>query len=157
MKNNTYFWIFNFLLMLLIISCKNDFNVFYKQMINEKETVFLEHPDYSSSLNDVYMKIYKMGKENNYKLLEFAINDNPTNWLTTFSYIPLTDGDLAISLIIDINEISDEDFFLLMPLEIRKEYEKNGVLVFWNWIHEDISNRKYVITQLKNILNLYKN
>ena len=123
-------------------------------MINEKETVMLEHLDYSSSLNDAYAKILKMGKENNNKLLKLAINENSTNWITDFSYRPLTDGDLAISLIIDINEITDEDFYLLMPLEIRNEYEKNGVVVFWDWIHEGVYNRKYVINQLEVLMNL---
>ena len=62
-------------------------------MINEKETVFLEHHDYSSSVNDRYMKICKMGKENNEALLKLAINENPTNWITCLSYRSLTDGD----------------------------------------------------------------
>ena len=122
-------------------------------MINEKETVMLTHSDYSSSLNDAYAKILKMGKKNNIRLLELAINENSTNWITDFSYRPLTDGDLAISLIIDINEISDENFYLLLPIEIRNEYEKNGAVVFWDWIHEGISNREYVISQLENLMN----
>ena len=40
-----------------------------------------------------------------------------------------------------------------MPLEIRKEYEKIGVVVFWDWIHESVSNREYVINQLENLIN----
>ena len=91
------------------------------------------------------------GANNN--LVELAINENPTNWLTDFSYRPITDGDLAISLLIDINEISDEEFYLLMPLELRNEYDKNGVVVFWDWIHENVINRKYVINQLIKIIN----
>jgi hypothetical protein len=59
---------------------------------------------------------------------------------------------LAISLLVDINEISDEDFYYLMPLEIGKEYDKNGVFVFWDWIHENKNNRLYVINQLKKII-----
>ena len=86
-------------------------------------------------------------KENNNNLFELAINENPTNWLTNFSYRPITDGDLAISLLIDINEISDEEFYLLMPLELRNEYDKNGVVVFLDWIHEN------VINQLIKIIN----
>lgn len=153
MKNNTSFLIFIFFLGVFFISCKNDFDILYKQMINEKETVLFEHSDYSS-LNDAYMKICKMGKENNNNLLELAINENSTNWVTDFSYRPLTDGDLAISLIIDINEIRDEDFYLLMPLEVRNEYEKNGVVVFWDCIHEGGANREYVIDQLEKLMNL---
>lgn len=122
-------------------------------MINEKQTVFLEHSDYSSSVNNLYLKICKMGKKNNDRLLELAINENKTNWITNFSYQPLTDGDLAISLLIDINEISDVDFKFLMPSDIRDEYEEEGGRVFWDWIHEDIANRKYVITQLKKLIN----
>lgn len=155
MKNNTSFLIFIFFLGIFFISCKNDFDILYKQMINEKETVLLEHSDYSSSLNDAYMKICKMGKGNNNNLLELAINENSTNWVTDFSYRPLTDGDLAISLIIDINEISDEDFYLLMPLEVRNEYEKNGVVAFWDWIHEGVANREYVINQLEKLMNFW--
>lgn len=86
MKNNTSFLIFIFFLGVFFISCKNDFDILYKQMINEKETVLLEHSDYSSLLNDAYMKICKMGKENNNNLLELAINENSTNWVTDFSY-----------------------------------------------------------------------
>lgn len=153
MKNKIYFLTFIFFFGVIFISCKNDFDTLYQQMINEKETVFLEHHDYSSSVNDRYMKICKMGKGNNEALLKLAINENPTNWITCLSYRSLTDGDLAISLIIDINEINDEDFCLLMPLEIRKEYEKIGVVVFWDWIHESVSNREYVINQLENLIN----
>lgn len=153
MKNKKYFWIILFFVGLIFISCKKDFDSLYKQMIKEEKNVFLEHPDYSSSINDAYMKIYKMGKENNNNLVELAINENPTNWLTDFSYRPITDGDLAISLLIDINEISDEEFYLLMPLELRNEYDKNGVVVFWDWIHENVINRKYVINQLIKIIN----
>lgn len=154
MKNNRCFMIFIFFFGVIFISCKNDFDILYKQMINEKETVTLIHSDYSSSLNVEYAKILKMGKENNAKLLKLAINENSTNWITNISYRPLTDGDLAISLIIDINKISDEDFYLLMPLEIKNEYEKNGAVVFWDWIHEGISNREYVINQLEILTNL---
>ncbi len=145
--------IFIFFFGVIFISCKNDFDSLYKQMINEKETVTLINSDYSSSLNVAYAKILKMGKENNDKLLKLAINENSTNWITNFSYRPLTDGDLAISLIIDINKISDEDFYLLMPSEIKNEYEKNGVVVFWDWIHEEVSNREYVINQLEILTN----
>lgn len=153
MKNNICFMIFIFFFGVIFISCKNDFDSLYKQMINEKETVTLINSDYSSSLNVAYAKILKMGKENNDKLLKLAINENSTNWITNFSYRPLTDGDLAISLIIDINKISDEDFYLLMPSEIKNEYEKNGVVVFWDWIHEEVSNREYVINQLEILTN----
>lgn len=146
--------IFIFFFGVIFISCKNDFDSLYKQMINEKETVTLINSDYSSSLNVAYAKILKMGKENNDKLLKLAINENSTNWITNISYQPLTDGDLAISLIIDINKISDEDFYLLMPSEIKNEYEKKGVVVFWDWIHEGVSNREYVINQLEILTNL---
>lgn len=34
-----------------------------------------------------------------------------------------------------------------MPLELRNEYDKNGVVVFLDWIHEN------VINQLIKIIN----
>lgn len=154
MKNNRWFTIFILFFGAIFISCKNDFDILYEQMINERETVMLMHSDYSSSLNASYAKIMKLGKENNDKLLKLAINENSTKWITNVSYRPLTDGDLAISLIIDINEISDEDFYLLMPVEVKNEYEKNGAVVFWDWIHEGLSNREYVINQLEVLINL---
>lgn len=153
MKNKRCFTVFIFFFGVIFIGCNNNFSDLYKKMINEKQTVFLEHSDYSSSVNKLYLKICKMGKKNNDRLLELAINENKTNWITNFSYQPLTDGDLAISLLIDINEISDVDFKFLMPSDIRDEYEEEGGRIFWDWIHEDIANRKYVIIQLKKIIN----
>lgn len=41
-----------------------------------------------------------------------------------------------------------------MPLEVRNEYEKNGVVVFLDWIHEGGANREYVIDQLEKLMNL---
>ena len=151
MKNNNYMWSL-FLFVLFLVSCKQDFDVLFNQMINEEKIVILEHPDYSSVINNAYIKIYKLGKKNNKKLLELAINENSTTWVTNIIERPLTDGDLAISLLVDINEISDADFYYLMPLEIGKEYDKNGVFVFWDWIHENKNNRLYVINQLKKII-----
>lgn len=98
------------------------------------------------------MKICKMGKVNNDKLLDLAINDGITDWRTAYSHRVLTKGGLAISLLIDINKIDDEDFYLLMPRELRDSYQKNGVVIWWNWIHENVENRKFVINQLRRML-----
>lgn len=153
MNNNIIYSLFLFLLLILFSSCKDSFNNAYNNLIEEKDFIVLEHPDYSSQLNKYYEKIYKMGKKNNNKLLDLAIDETPTNWRTSYSYRILTKGDLAISLLIDINKIDDDKFYLLMPADLRIDYEKNGVVVWWDWIHKDIMNRKFVINQLKAFLS----
>jgi hypothetical protein len=37
-------------------------------------------------------------------------------------------------------------------LNFHNQYDKNGVFVFWDWIHENKNNRLYVINQLKKII-----
>ena len=47
-------------------------------------------------------------------------------------------------------------FLCLLCYTKSKEYDKNGVFVFWDWIHENKNNRLYVINQLKKNNNVSK-
>ena len=67
---------------------------------------------------------------------------------------PLTDGDIALCLLLDINLFGDEVFIdKLVHPDIKKKYLDNGAQVWWKWIHSNTENRKWIIGEIKNLID----
>lgn len=144
---------------LIFISCENNsFSFLFSKLVdlNDSEILYSYNTYNEENKNKYYKKIYKQGKKNNENLIEKALSVKETNWIAVMYPINLTEGDIAISLLLDINSINDTDFLKLMPRELVSSYKNSGTIVWWNWIHESINNRVYVVEQLKDELKILK-
>jgi len=104
--------------------------------------------------NEYQDKLYQMGKKVNTFLLEKAKGTNITKYFIPNIVCPLSDGDVAIALFIDINKIDDNVFIsTLVNEEIKEEYNTIGASIWWNWLHRNIKNREWIIARLKEIEN----
>ncbi len=144
------------LLSLIFFSCSNDsFEDLFEKLTSNTEIKEISFScNLDSDMDVFYKKIVRQGEKNNSKLMELSLSEVPTNWITPLNSCKLTKGDLAISILLDVNEIDDSKFELLIPDSIKEDYQKNGVRAWWDWIHSDIENRKYVVNQLKHIIGL---
>jgi hypothetical protein len=94
--------------------------------------------------NKYYKKIYKKGKTINTYLLGKTYSEKETNWYNYPFYFNMMEGDIAINLLLEINEV---DFYKIIPLEILDEYNKNGARIWWDYLHK---NREKIIELIKN-------
>lgn len=141
------------LLLLILGSCAKNAEFYFEKMLTtpKLEAGQTYCPLYSYDLhtgteNYYQDKLFKMGTAINSFLLEKAKGNAPTNYMIENIVCPLTDGDIAIDLLLDINLISDNVFAEeLVPDSIKEEYRNNGASVWWEWIHESASNRAWVI------------
>ena len=135
-----------------LISCKSFENRF-NQLVKIEEPDFLDSVDlYGPTDSKLYMALYSEGKKNNQVLLQKAISTNKTNWYIRHIHIQLTDGDVALCLLLDINFISDSDFYELIPDFLIEEYKGNSARVWWDWVQSDINNRKWLVSKLASKL-----
>ena len=136
----------------ILVSCTS-FDDKFNQLVKIEEPDFLPvvGPEGPTD-NKLYLAIFTEGKKNNQVLLERVMYTNKTNWYLHSSNVQLTDGDVALCLLFDINTISDTDMYELMPDYLTKEYKENGSKVWWNWIHKDNNNRKWVLSKLSSII-----
>ena len=75
--------------------------------------------------------------------MDLAIYEKETKYIYCPMPVRLTEGDIAICLLLDINGISDEEFVeKLIPEHLIEDYKESGAVVWWHWIHENIDNRK---------------
>lgn len=143
------------ILSLLCFSCaSNNFAYLFDKLTSNteiKELYFSCNLD--SDVDFYYKKILKQGKKNNAELMKYAHSVDDVNWFLPLNSCQLTKGDLAISILINVNEIDDDKFELLVPDSIRTSYKYYGIRVWWDWIHSDYNNREYVINQLKKIID----
>lgn len=137
----------------LLISCGTGFDDRFERLTAIQEPDFLPVAGPEGPSDDtLYMKLYSEGKSINRKLLDKVLLTNKTNWYLHSGNIRLTDGDIAICLLFDINKISDSDIYTLMPDYLVKEYKDNGSRVWWNWIQKDIKNRKWIVTKISSMI-----
>lgn len=141
------------LFFLVIVSC-NGSNIdilFHKLVSIEKNQDFVSNNTYPKQ-NTYYKQIYEMGKINNDFLLEQSYSNQITNWKFALYDFKITVGDIAISLILDINEITDTQIKKILPFSISEEFEGSGFIVILRWLHDDDENRKNFIINLKRLL-----
>ena len=85
-------------------------------------------------------------------LLEQSYSNQITNWKFALYDFKITVGDIAISLILDINGITDTQIKKILPFSISEEFEGSGFIVVLRWLHDDDENRKNFIINLKRLL-----
>jgi hypothetical protein len=93
--------------------------------------------------NKYYRKLLSYGKSINEYLLEKAISEDETNWYNYPFYFNMKEGDIAINLLIKINDI---DFYKIIPIEIMEDYKINGARIWWEYLH---NNREEIINLIK--------
>ena len=125
--------------MFFVISCNTtdyNFNKLITVKENNNENV-LQSIDLHGieNINNIYYKrLYNKGKSINKYLLQKVYSENITNWYNYPFYFNMSEGDIAIKLLLDINKI---DFQNIVPTEILYEYNKNGARIWWNYLHKD--------------------
>jgi hypothetical protein len=62
----------------------------------------------------------------------------------------LSEGEIALCLLIDINKI---DIKQIMPKDVLYIYNKEGASVWWEWIRKDITNRDEIIEKIIKSIN----
>ena len=104
-----------------------------------------------SSGNKFYDQLAKSGSKSNAYLLSLIENENPTEYCILNITGLLYDGDIAIKLLLDINNITDEDFnnFLIHP-SIKDNY--NSAADWYTWLHESQIHRLWVKDRICEIL-----
>ena len=148
------------LTVIFITGCANNTSFLFDKMVNKKNSVdgtnvicLYSYDLHTGEQNEYHEKLYKKGSKINNFLLQKANQANKTNYIIPNIVSPLTDGDIAISLLLDINQITDSEFKLnLITKEIEEDYNNSGSTVWWKWIHENIENRKWVISQIKILI-----
>ena len=154
-KNNIrifYFVKYCFLATVLLsfISCKEDTDhIFNKLIIIEENNYEKTFPSIDlqniKDINNVYYKkLIKKGKSINDYLLEKAYSEEKTNWYNYPFYFNMSEGDIAIKLLLDINK--DINFYKIIPIEIIDEYDENGAKIWWDYLR---INREEIIELIK--------
>jgi hypothetical protein len=156
-KNNfkiVYFEKYCFLAIVLIssISCKEDKDIdhiFYQLVTieeNNYEKTFpsIDLQNMEGINNKYYKRLYKKGKSLNNYLLEKAYSEKMINWYNYPFYFNMSEGDIAIKLLLDINK--EIDFYKIIPIEIIEDYDKNGAMVWWDYLR---GNRAEIIELIK--------
>lgn len=73
---------------------------------------------------------------------------------TTYRLCPmpffLTEGDVAICLLLDINKLNPPQ---LLPENMIDSYEKEGAWIFWSYLHEEKANRERVVEKIVQTIN----
>ena len=91
-----------------------------------------------------------MNKSINEYLLEKSYSLEITNWYFHPFHFQMTEGDIAIVLLLEKNLIED-DFYKIVPYEIKYEYIENGrdASIWWDYLHKDVKNRENIIGLIK--------
>jgi hypothetical protein len=145
-------YIFFIITLQFFVSCnnKNDTDFYFNKLItikpNNYEETFpsIDLSGIENINNKYYKKLYKERKTINTYLLEKANSEKETNWYNYPFYFKMKEGDIAIKLLLEINEV---DFNKIIPLEILNEYNKNGARIWWEYLHE---NREKIIELIMN-------
>ena len=141
-----------------LISCKersaNDlFESFVQKESNEKYIV-LKTGDVNpiESLDETYRKIIE-NRSNTTLLLEKAKSVKETKYCIPNLVCPMTEGDVAICMLIDMYKMSDDYFEKVMYENIKRELY--SAADFWNYIHVSETNRNEVIKKISDWIRIY--
>lgn len=104
------------------------------------------------SLDKDYQRIIEH-HENDVFLFEKAKSEKETRWCIPLLACPLTEGDLAICMLIDMYKMSDDYFESVMYENIKRK--ANTAADFWDYLHESKENRSEIIQKIRDWKGLY--
>jgi hypothetical protein len=138
-----------------MFSCNDNFEIGFNELVNVREydclnTVSLHGLD---DCSQKYKELYLKGAKINHQLIAKAISGKETKYrLCPMSFL-LTEGDIALCLLIDINKMDDNEFYKLIPPALISDHKNKGSITWWLWIHEKPENRRWVVDQIQAILD----
>ncbi len=135
----------------IVLSCR-DYRSDFESLVSIKEFDDFPSLDFEGEKsidNRHYQGVYRTGKKANAYLLEKAVSKKKTRWTRASLPVSLTEGDITLILLMDINSII---FERLIPEEIQGGYDNYGAVAWWQWLHENETNRKFVIDRIKGEL-----
>ncbi|UTC75991.1 hypothetical protein E4O03_04595 [Treponema sp. OMZ 792] len=148
-----------FFFTITLISCieksANDlFESFVQKESNEKYLV-LKTADLNptESLDGNYLKIIENHGNTNY-LLEKAESIKETKYCIPNLVCPMTEGDIAVCMLIDMYQMSDNYFETVMYENIKRKTD--SAKDFWDYIHASENNRKEIIRKITEWIMIYK-
>jgi hypothetical protein len=151
LKKTCHFKHYFFIILLFsFISCKNDVEYIFNKLITIEENNYEKtFPSYDlegieNIKNKYYRQLYKKGKLINGFLLEKVYSDKLTNWHNYPFLFNMSEGDIAVELLLGINK--EIDFYKIIPNEILEEYNKNGARIWWDYLHK---NKEEIIKLIK--------
>ncbi|MBQ1713169.1 MAG: hypothetical protein II030_02110 [Treponema sp.] len=148
------------LLCICLLSCKEQsdeelFNKFVqRQSSSVDEFLVLQTADTCplESLDKDYQRIIGH-HENDVFLFEKAKSEKETRWCIPLLACPLTEGDIAICMLIDMYKMSDDYFESVMYENIKRK--ANTAADFWDYLHESKENRSEIIQKIRDWKGLY--
>ena len=149
---------FTLLLCICFLACKkqSDQELFseFVQRQSGAEYLVLQTADSVplESLDKDYREIIEH-HENETFLFEKAESEKVTRWCLPLLACPLTEGDIAICMLIDMYKMSDEYFESVMYQNIERK--ANNASDFWSYLHESKENRSEVIQKIWDWKALY--
>jgi hypothetical protein len=152
---------FVFAICLIMISCVQDSSSSFEAIINLSDPIeelgkeVLYSIDlHGSSGNKNYDKMYSEGKVHNKYLLNKALSEEITNFCIPNVTGFLSEGDIAIMLLLDINyKGSDQEWInTFVPMNLIEDYYTRGSIVWWSWIHGSSENRRMLVDKINDIL-----
>lgn len=142
-----------------LISCKEEsvndlFESFVHKESNEKYIV-LKTADITpiESLDKDYRKIIA-NHNHTIVLLEKAKSTKETKYCISNLVCPMTEGDIAICMLIDMYKMPDDYFENVMYENIKREMHNAGD--FWNYVHESEDHRDEIIQKIIDWINVCK-
>jgi len=130
------------LIIFSLLSCHhNDFDYYFDKLVNvdaNDHTAIFPMCDLlgiENIQNKYYRKLYFYGKNANGYLLQKAYSEKDTNWYYYPVFSAMKEGDIAIALLLAIND--DIDFLEIVPAAIMDEYKGSGAGIWWDYVHND--------------------
>ena len=144
-----------FLFLPLSISCKEKSceDLFYEFVYKKNDDGYIVLETGSICPSDVLDKKYKKitaDYGNTNYLLEKAASEDPTNYCIPNLVCPMTEGDIAICMLLDMYPMSDDCFENTMYENVKREY--GSAADFWRYIHTSAENRNAIIRKIRNVI-----
>ena len=151
--------IFFILLSFLLISCKEKsvdelFNTFVNCKTDEKYITFQTSDIVPyENLDKNYKKIIENQSTGTISFLyEKAKSTKETKYFIPDLVCPMTEGDIAICMLIDMFNMPDKYFDEVMYENIERK--TNSARDFWDYIHSSDNNREEIIQEIKDYYSL---
>ena len=154
-------FILNTLLCLAIVSCTPDSSATFQSILETADMLpglnkapFGSLDLHATSHNFQYDRMVFEGSGHNAFLLEQALSEDATDYFIPGVTDTLTQGDMAIRLLLDINFSGTDNDWIeqFVPLSIQEEYTRQGAQVWWDWIQESAENRNWIIERIREVL-----
>ena len=151
------FIFFCFTLLLLSCKSKTDKDLF-EEFVHKKSVdnfIVLQTAEITpvESLDKNYRKIIQ-NKGNFSFLLGKAKSTQKTEYCIPNLVCPLTEGDVAICMLIDMYKMSDEYFGTVMYENIKRE--TNSARDFWDYVQSSDESRNEIIQKISDWILLYE-